>query len=291
MQDEQHYRYDALGRLSFRSAGQGGTSPIIANTYDPAGRLIASQHGDSAHRYPVDAAGNRLEGTATAQSDNRITQLDGARYHHDGAGNLIEREQQNGDRLSLGYDAANRLVQLTRTSPQGTTQEASYRYDALGRLSFRSVGQGGTSPIIAYTYDPAGRLIASQHGDSAHRYPVDAAGNRLEGTATAQSDNRITQLDGARYRNDGAGNLIEREQQNGDRLSLGYDGANRLVQLTRTSPQGDTQEASYRYDALGRRIAKTVRHANGTTATTHYGWDGDRLVHEAKGVGVRAISP
>ncbi|MCE8025701.1 RHS repeat protein [Halomonas sp. MCCC 1A11058] len=29
-------------------------------------------------------------------------------------------------------------------------------------------------------------------------------------------------------------------------------------------------------------MSKTVHHANGTTATTHYGWDGDRLVHEAK---------
>ncbi|MGR2741001.1 hypothetical protein ACUY1T_21345 [Billgrantia sp. Q4P2] len=52
--------------------------------------------------------------------------------------------------------------------------------------------------------------------------------------------------------------------------------------LTRTSAQGATEEANYRYDALGRRISKTVHRANGTTATTHYGWDGDRLVHEAK---------
>ncbi|MBZ0331983.1 RHS domain-containing protein [Halomonas sp. ANAO-440] len=36
----------------------------------------------------------------------------------------------------------------------------------------------------------------------------------------------------------------------------------------------------YRYDALGRRISKTVRDTNGTTATTHYGWDGDRIVRE-----------
>ncbi|MCC5884697.1 MAG: RHS domain-containing protein [Halomonas sp.] len=134
---------------------------------------------------------------------------------------------------------------------------------------------------MSCTYDAAGRLIASQHGDRAHRYPVDAAGNRLEGTAKAQSDNRLTQLGGTRYRHDGAGNLVEREDPNGERLSLGYDGANRLVRLTRTAPQGATQEASYRYDGLGRRISKTMRHANGTTATTHYGWDGDRLVHEA----------
>ncbi|MBZ0331986.1 RHS domain-containing protein, partial [Halomonas sp. ANAO-440] len=31
---------------------------------------------------------------------------------------------------------------------------------------------------------------------------------------------------------------------------------------------------------LGRRISKTVRDTNGTTATTHYGWDGDRIVRE-----------
>ncbi len=60
---------------------------------------------------------------------------------------------------------------------------------------------------------------------------------------------------------------------------MDYDGANRLVNLTRTSPYGHTTEATYRYDALGRRINKTVRQ-DGTTATTHYGWDGDRIVRE-----------
>ncbi|WP_447529898.1 RHS repeat-associated core domain-containing protein [Vreelandella sp. TE19] len=61
---------------------------------------------------------------------------------------------------------------------------------------------------------------------------------------------------------------------------MGYGGANRLVSLTHTSAYGHTTEAAYRYDGLGRRISKTVRHTNGTTATTHYGWDGDRIVRE-----------
>ncbi|MBT2772621.1 hypothetical protein J7J47_10300, partial [Halomonas sp. ISL-60] len=76
------------------------------------------------------------------------------------------------------------------------------------------------------------------------------------------------------------GNLIERQQPNGERLTLGYDGANRLVHLTHASELGYTRDATYRYDGLGRRISKTVRHTNGTTATTHYGWDGDRIVRE-----------
>ncbi|MBZ0331980.1 RHS domain-containing protein [Halomonas sp. ANAO-440] len=108
---------------------------------------------------------------------------------------------------------------------------------------------------------------------------MDAAGNRLDGQQ-ALTDNRLGQLNGTRYRYDGAGNLIERQQPNGERLTLGYDGANRLVHLVNASDLGYTREATYRYDGLGRRISKTVRDTNGTTATTHYGWDGDRIVRE-----------
>ncbi|MCA8866814.1 MULTISPECIES: RHS repeat-associated core domain-containing protein [unclassified Halomonas] len=150
-------------------------------------------------------------------------------------------------------------------------------------MSFRSLEGDPASKVIAYSYDAAGRLIGSQHGDHAHRYSVDAAGNRLEQGVDKQqglTDNRLTQLNGARYRYDGAGNLIERQQPNGERLTLGYDGANRLVHLIHASELGATREATYRYDGLGRRISKTVRHTNGTTATTHYGWDGDRIVRE-----------
>ncbi|WP_245701712.1 RHS repeat-associated core domain-containing protein [Franzmannia pantelleriensis] len=241
----------------------------------------ASQFGDlpalnwhtygSGHLHGMSAPGLRFEIALEPDALHRETQR-----------RLSAADQPQPLILERGYTALGQLDHLSLRGPGSAKDEQHYRYDTLGRLSFRSAGQGGSSPVIAYTYDPAGRLIASQHGDRAQRYPVDAAGNRLEGQASAQPDNRQTQLDGTRYRYDGAGNLIEREQRNGERLSLGYDGANRLVRLARTSPQGTTQEAHYRYDALGRRISKTVQHANGTTATTHYGWDGDRLVHEAK---------
>ncbi|CAH1043270.1 RHS repeat-associated core domain-containing protein [Halomonas sp. TD01] len=110
---------------------------------------------------------------------------------------------------------------------------------------------------------------------------MDAAGNRsAASSSTPNATNQLAQLNGTRYRYDGAGNLIHREHPDGERLTLGYDGANRLVQLTHISKLGYTRHASYRYDGLGRRINKTVRHTDGTTATTHYGWDGDRIVHE-----------
>ncbi|MGP9631461.1 RHS repeat domain-containing protein [Halomonas sp. AOP43-A1-21] len=110
----QQYQYDALGRMSFRAL-QGEQSKVIAYSYDAAGRLTGSQHGDQAHRYALDAAGNRLDGQQ-ALSDNRLGQLNGTRYRYDGAGNMIERQQPNGERLTMGYDGANRLVSLTNTA-------------------------------------------------------------------------------------------------------------------------------------------------------------------------------
>ncbi|MGP8296256.1 RHS repeat-associated core domain-containing protein [Halomonas sp. AOP7-B1-5] len=179
--------------------------------------------------------------------------------------------------LERGYTELGQLDHLTlRGAQNGGGQQ--YQYDALGRMSFRAL-QGEHAKVIAYSYDAAGRLTGSQHGDQAHRYAIDAAGNPLDGQQPV-TDNRVTQHNGTRYHYDGAGNMIERQQPGGERLTMGYDGANRLVQLTHTSVYGHTTEAAYRYDGLGRRISKTVRHTNGTTATTHYGWDGDRIVRE-----------
>ncbi len=301
----ERYQWRADGQLS----GVVNPESEVSFAYDTAGRPIGERQR---HHADGDVAAwqwqhqQRLTATGAPQA-SRYGDLPELAWHTYGSGHLhglsapglglelalepdaLHRETQrrlsSADQpqpliLERGYTALGQLDHLSLRGPGSAKGEQHYRYDALGRLSFRS--QGSASPVIAYSYDAAGRLIASQHGDRAHRYPVDAAGNRLEGQASAQPDNRLTQLDGARYRHDGAGNLIERETSNGERLSLGYDGANRLVRLTRTSAQGVTEEARYRYDALGRRISKTVHHANGTTATTHYGWDGDRLVHEEK---------
>ncbi|MBZ0332560.1 RHS domain-containing protein, partial [Halomonas sp. ANAO-440] len=306
-------------RYQWRADGQlgsvGNDQVEVTFAYDAAGRPIGEHQRH--HAIGDDAAWQwqhqqRLTATGAPQA-SRYGELPELAWHTYGSGHLhglsapglglelalepdaLHRETQR--RLSSagqpqplilerGYTELGQLDRLSLRGPGSAKGEQHYRYDALGRLSFRSSGQGSSSPIIAYTYDPAGRLIASQHGDRAHRYPLDAAGNRLNAQpgepARPNAANQLNELDGSRYRFDGAGNLIEREQPDGERLTLGYDGANRLVQLTRTSAAGTTSEASYRYDALGRRIAKTVRHDDGITATTHYGWDGDRLVHEAK---------
>ncbi|ODC04425.1 hypothetical protein BFW38_13670 [Terasakiispira papahanaumokuakeensis] len=187
--------------------------------------------------------------------------------------------------LERGYTTTG---QVTHLATQGVLNglHQHFDYDALGRMTHRETGapHSNNAQRIDYIFDEAGRLIGSQHGPQTHHYPMDAAGNRLapldDGMTASSSHNQIHHLDGVDYRYDGAGNLIERCQPHGERLTMGYDAANRLVHLRRIDTHGQTLEVDYHYDPLGRRTQKIVTEADGTTGTTHYGWDGDHLVHE-----------
>ncbi|WP_230478370.1 RHS repeat-associated core domain-containing protein [Vreelandella hamiltonii] len=304
----EQYQWGQHGQLLSVTNEQGE----VSFHYDHAQRLVGEQQR---HRAQADGAGWtwQQQHQLTANGAPQVSQfgdLPALHWHTYGSGHLhglsapelgleialepdaLHRETQR--RLHLGSDAARaplvlergysplgQLDHLTLSGAGSASVSQQYQYDALGRMNFRTRQQGRATDIVAYTYDAAGRLIGSQHGEQAHRYSVDAAGNRLASQAQqALPDNRLTQLDDARYRYDGAGNLIERQQPDGERLTMGYDGANRLVHLTHASASGETRDATYRYDGLGRRISKTVRHPDGTTATTHYGWDGDRIVRE-----------
>ncbi|MCL7930419.1 RHS repeat-associated core domain-containing protein [Halomonas sp. ATCHA] len=264
-------------------AGESGWQWHHQHTLTATGAPEASQFGDlpalNWHTY----GSGHLHGMSAPGLDLEIA-LEPDALHRETQRRLSTRANAHNQPLMLkrGYTELGQLDHLTLRSPN-TTRQQRYQYDALGRMRFRSLEGDPAEKVIAYRFDAAGRLIGSQHGDYAHRYSVDAAGNRLEQGVDKQqglTDNRLTQLNGARYRYDGAGNLTERQQPNGERLTLGYDGANRLVHLIHASELGATRDATYRYDGLGRRISKTVRHPNGATATTHYGWDGDRIVRE-----------
>lgn len=90
----------------------------------------------------------------------------------------------------------------------------------------------------------------------------------------------MERIAGNRYRFDALGNLVERIGADGERLRLAYDGAQRLVHLTRDYADGTRLEARYRYDALSRRIAKVVLR-DGVEQQVRFGWDGDRQCTEA----------
>ncbi|RKT97778.1 UNVERIFIED_CONTAM: RHS repeat-associated protein [Enterobacter sp. WPR_3_1] len=111
----------------------------------------------------------------------------------------------------------------------------------------------------------------------------------LEGSAEKVTHNRLTQLNGIRWRYDIHGRTVEKD--NGQtRWHYCYDGEHRLTEVIsqprdRNKPQ---TQVSFRYDPLGRRISKTRRQmlggqSTGKPVTTRFVWEGVRLLQEVHG--------
>lgn len=101
-------------------------------------------------------------------------------------------------------------------------------------------------------------------------YTSDPVGNRRSSHRSAlhvhDPANRLLEDDAFTYTYDANGNLTRKtESTTGQVTTYTYDGENQLVRLD--LPNGTV--ATYRYDALGRRIEKTV---NGTVCEGEGSW-------------------
>ncbi len=221
------------------------------------------------------------------------------------------------DKLSVSDFTRDELHRETsRTQGLLTTRS---EYDRLGRLHRRDVFTGNAqrpsprrwsrrwdydyrnnlvreerddNPFSWYRwqYDSAGRLLV-QDGTlpGQEQWRWDAAGNPLEGSAEKVTHNRLTQLNGIRWRYDIHGRTVEKD--NGQtRWHYRYDGEHRLTEVIsqprdRNKPQ---TQVSFRYDPLGRRNSKTRRQMLGgqpvgKPVTTRFVWEGFRLLQEVHG--------
>jgi RHS repeat-associated protein len=309
------YSYDLTGRLASRTDRNGRSTRYA---YDQAGRLIRVDHPDRSVYLGYDAAGNlssvqdgetRIEYGYDAVDrlvredllgpqgvirlehsydhlDRRIRRSlthDGATqvtdYAYDKAGRLTEIRFA-GKTTRYTWDAAGRPT--SRVLPNGVTE--TYSWDAAGRLTEIAAAKADGSLIhrLAYHYDEAGRRIAKdQPALSPAETPMVAeydAANRLtrltlKGTGAGGIDEVFT-LD---Y--DANGNLSRKAKLDGsDATGYDWDGQNRLVRLSRSGASPVTAE--FRYDPLGRRIARTV---NGVT--TQYVYDGAQAIAELSPAG------
>ena len=233
------YIYDALGHL--------------LRITDPQGRVIT---------YDYDACGRRT----------RMTTPDGLEtaYIYDDAGRILQI-QTGSDWVRFGYDLAGQRVQ-TEFSNGAIT---SYTYDSLGRLTGVMI-KDNTGAVVAsydYTLDANGHRVgvtladgtASYSLDSLYRltqesvnstsmgtyvqsFAYDTVGNLLIPGAGYGADNRLLNDDSGLYGYDDNGNVVSRGAE-----IFEYDTDNRLVAYT-----NGAATASYQYDYLGRRVAKTV---------------------------------
>ncbi len=156
--------------------------------------------------------------------------------------------------MTLGYDAANRLTLATVLSGSTLLRDTIYGLDRMGNR---------TNVLGA----------ASCSGN----YVMDAA---VPGPRDFQMNQYTdTPCDSRSY--DENGNLVSRSSAVGP-VNYQYDFANRLVQVQAldSSTGALSPVAAYNYDALGRRVSKTVFSAGLPPSTTQFIYDGDSVIEE-----------
>ncbi|MVT37948.1 hypothetical protein GO497_15240 [Acidovorax citrulli] len=160
----------------------------------------------------------------------------------------------DGLRKQWDYDAAGELVR-TRHSRNGETQ---YRYDPAGHVlsaTLQAAGAaGGLSPALqqalheVFHYDPAGNRLDA---------PVPQG---AEGSRGWVRHNRVKVLQDKRFDYDGFGRLVRKRIGGHTELHCRYDALHRMIaaSVIRAGRDGEPirQVFRYRYDPLGRRIAK-----------------------------------
>ncbi|MCB2251935.1 RHS repeat protein [Pseudomonas chlororaphis] len=282
-----HYSYDALGRLVNVDDGHWP----LAYEYDLQDRLITEHQGWGTLRYEYDKLGqlshcrlpdgSKLDYRHVSGGQLSSIDLNGSRLtsHQFTAG----REQQRQQGLLLSqyqYDDQGRLqahsVSQQQYGQQHNLYRRAYAYDANGNLAGIDDSRKGN---LRYHYDPLDRLI-NVRGATPESFAHDPAGNLLgQGDQPAANlanvkGNRLLMQGDRHYDYDAFGNLSRERRGAGQKLvtEYQYDCQHRLIGVS--LPGGST--ATYKYDAFGRRIAKTV-----DGRTTEFLWQSERLIAES----------
>jgi RHS repeat-associated protein len=280
------YTYDALGRVVAETCN--GRS--VLSEYDRAGRRVR-------RRTPSGAESAWAYGATGAPVELR-TRRGTVGFAYDQAGREIWRGFGRAG-LTQTWDANHRLLSQTvagaPAAPGGVAPILQHRTylqradnavtgveDLLsGRQEFgldrvgRVTELRGAAGVEQYSYDRSGNITAAQWRD-AGQTPATAT---VLG-AREYSGTLLSRAGSAGYRYDPQGRLVWREQagSQGAGWSFTWNAEDRLTEVL--TPHG--QRWRYRYDALGRRVAKQ-RLAAGTEQVveeTVFVWDAETLAEE-----------
>ncbi|MBI3595608.1 MAG: Ig-like domain-containing protein [Nitrospirae bacterium] len=276
------FGYDSLNRVTQITDALSG---LTAFSYDPNGNLLTV----------TDAKGHTTTYTYDVQ-DRVATRTDPLghveTYTYDGNGNLTQFGDRKGQVSQFTYDELNHRTQsrdrlAQEVTPQGTV---TYMYDAIGRRTSMTVN--GLTPVT-YQYDNSSRLTQVAQGPQVVGLGYDVSGRRTtltypNGTTTNYFYDNASRLQANLPQEvQAAYNAANQQVQfntdtqtydaNGNLTFDGtttytWDARNRLSQMSSGSLL-----ASFTYDALGRRISKTI---NGSTIS--YLYDGNDIIAEIR---------
>nr|WP_256658686.1 RHS repeat-associated core domain-containing protein [Pseudomonas sp. LP_7_YM] len=263
------YEYDPLSNLTTLTLPTGqhlnhlyyGSGHLHQLNLD--GLLISDMEHDDLHReifrtqgkltscFGYDAMGRKSWQFASELPGEKLSQI-----HNPGDNSLLVDHAYNPIHRRYEYDPAG---ELTRTLDK-LRGEIKYEYEANGQLHSRDTG----------------KLVDSEE------FRYDAAANRLNFN-TSQfdhvKDNRLKRWRDQEYAYDAWGNLIEKRVGLSKLQTFSYDCENRLVRAETLVNGKRHSIGTYRYDSLGRRIAKTSE-INGQAEHKNFLWQGLRLLRE-----------
>nr|WP_084223957.1 RHS repeat-associated core domain-containing protein [Kitasatospora cheerisanensis] len=297
------YDFDPAGRL-VRAVGPDAE---LTRTVDALGNLLTETVNGRTTSHTRDALGRRTRrvtpaghtSTWTYDTAGRPSSLTvpggGLAFRHDALGRELERTLGPGLTLDRSWDPRHRLgsqtLLSTRPGRPAVLQQHDYRYRADGNLV-------GVDDLLAgprtFELDPAGRVTGVDAATGAERYAYDPAGNLTAaqwpatpatGAAVGERSYRGTELTAAgriRYEYDAAGRTVLRQKtrlsKKPDTWHYSWDAEGRLTGVV--TPDGTRWR--YRYDPLGRRIAKQRLGADGTGVAEQidFSWDGALLAEQ-----------
>jgi RHS repeat-associated protein len=297
------YDYDRAGRL-IRADSPDAT---LARTYDSAGRLTAESTNGRTMVYGYDGLGRRISRTTPSGAVST--------WAYDAAGRRIDLTV-SGRSIDLEYDAAGREISCSVSDFMSLTRD----FDLQGRVTMQSAvsGTGRTIQRQIYTYrsddtlirlddhlsgsrrfdvDHVGRVTAVHAQNWSECYAYDEAGNQVSANWPARhpghgatgpreyTGTRILRAGSIRYRHDAHGRMVLRQKTRLSRKPetwrYTWDAEDRLTAVI--TPDGTVWR--YRYDPLGRRIAKERLSPDGKSVVewTVFSWDGSKLGEQTSG--------
>ena len=243
--------YTARGQLATMTFhGQ----PVATSTYRPNGQPIGTVYGNGAQRtLSYDAAG-RLTGTGTNVGAATIT---GRGYALDAVGRRTGYVDETAANAVFSYDPAGQVLGGTVPVP------------------------GQPASVNTYTYDPEGNRTQSSTGiQPAPADPVTITGST---TYTANPLNQYTAITGnpaPTY--DADGNLLSGLRSPLSGFTCTWNGENRMLSSTSANVAITDRRVENAYDALGRRVRKTVKFAStgAVIEDRYFIYDGWNVIEE-----------
>ncbi len=266
------FTYDAIGQILSETLNGKSTS----YSYDTRNRSLTKTYPNG--RTIIEEYDYRLNLTDIKENNNQLVAWD---YNFNNL--LTQRSYGNGTSTDFVYNTLNYLTQLTDNNSITNVQMT---YDAAGNiLSAKDLLRPTKSEV--YGYDALKRLTSFKQGEITTgveipnplkqvQYSMDALGNRtavntngVETQYTSDNMNAYTAITGGQ-------NMTLQYDSNGNLISDGnhtyqYNYNNRLISVD----NGAT--ATYKYDALNRRIQKSVA---STGSATNYYYSCDQAIEE-----------